>query len=92
MLLYAGARGIAGRDALEVELPEPARVADLKRALRAARPELGPLLDCARIAVDHEYADDACILNPESEIALIPPVSGGAPASDADPDPARSRK
>ena len=77
--LFAIARQHAGRSPLELDLPEPARVADLKAALARAVPELAALIPSIRIAVDSEYADDDRAIHPGSELAAIPPVSGGAP-------------
>ncbi len=77
--LFALARQRAGRPEVVVELPEPATVADLKRSLAEAIPELAPLASSLMIAVDSEYAGDDQLVGPESEVAVIPPVSGGEP-------------
>jgi molybdopterin converting factor subunit 1 len=78
VLLFARARQLAGQQLLEVELPEGASVADLKRAIAAACPALEPLLARVRIAVDAAYATDDQAVPPAAELAVIPPVSGGA--------------
>jgi molybdopterin converting factor subunit 1 len=77
--LFALARQRAGRSEVVVELPEPATVADLKRSLAEAIPELAPLVSSLMIAVDSEYAGDDRVITPGSEVAVIPPVSGGSP-------------
>ena len=77
--LFALARQRAGRPEVVVELPEPATVADLKRALAEAFPELAALASSVMIAVDSEYAGDDQVVSPGSEVAVIPPVSGGSP-------------
>jgi len=77
VLLFALARARAGRPALTVDLPESATVADLKAAMAAACPALGPLLPTLRIAIDSEYAPDDRPVPPGAELAAIPPVSGG---------------
>jgi molybdopterin converting factor subunit 1 len=71
--LFAQLRERAGRDELELELPEGARVAD---ALAAGDDLAGglPLV----MAVNREYADAGVALAAGDELALIPPVSGGA--------------
>lgn len=73
--LFAGLRERAGRDRVELELPEGARVSD-------ALAELGDLIGEVPVvmAVNREYADRAAGLAPGDELALIPPVSGGAEA------------
>ncbi len=51
-------------------------VADLKSWLYAEYPALQQLKSIA-VAVDHAYAEDHEILGAATEVALIPPVSGG---------------
>jgi molybdopterin converting factor subunit 1 len=79
VLLFALARERAGRPSLTVDLPESATVDDLKLALARACPALAPLLPTIRIAVNSEYASDDQPIPPGSELAAIPPVSGGSP-------------
>jgi MoaE-MoaD fusion protein len=77
--LFAILRERAGRDAVEVELPEGATVADALREL-ALLPGLGEPIERmpVRMAVNREYADAGTRLAAEDELALIPPISGGA--------------
>lgn len=75
--LFAAARQTAGRDSIAVELPVPATVADLRQAIAVQFPPLAGILRHAHIAVDNDYATDATLVSAQSEIALIPPVSGG---------------
>jgi molybdopterin converting factor small subunit len=79
--LFAVARQRAGRSAVVVELAEPATVADLRRALVAAVPELAPIASGLWIAVAAEYADDTHPVVAGADVAVIPPVSGGAGSS-----------
>jgi molybdopterin converting factor small subunit len=76
--LFALAKERAGRAEIPLELPEPATVLDLRRALGESFPELAPLVPNLMIAVDAAYADDAQEIRPGAELAAIPPVSGGA--------------
>jgi molybdopterin synthase catalytic subunit len=78
--LFAILRERAGRDAIEVEVPDSATVADAIEALRDF-PGLGDVLDRMPIAtaVNREYAAAEAPLHAGDELALIPPVSGGAP-------------
>jgi molybdopterin synthase catalytic subunit/molybdopterin converting factor small subunit len=82
--LFAILRERAGRDTIRIELPEGATVADALDAL-ALRPLLAETLARlpVRMAVNHEYAALDDPIGPGDELALIPPISGGAP--DADP-------
>jgi molybdopterin synthase catalytic subunit len=70
--LFAGLRERAGADRVEVELPEDARVSDLLAAMDVAP------RSCV-VAVNREYADEATRVSAGDEVALVPPVSGGAP-------------
>ena len=78
--LFAVARQRAGRPTMALELPEPATVALLKRALAEVGPALAPLVPSLRIAVNSEYAADDGVILPGAEVAAIPPVSGGSGA------------
>jgi MoaE-MoaD fusion protein len=80
--LFAILRERAGRDAVEVELPEGATVADALREL-ALLPGLAEPIERmpVRMAVNREYADAGTRLAAEDELALIPPISGGAGAT-----------
>ncbi|MGP0063828.1 MAG: NTP transferase domain-containing protein [Isosphaeraceae bacterium] len=75
--LFALAKERVGRPEIRIELSSEATVADLRAALRAHSPELGPLWSGALIAVDEEYASDDVPITPDSQLSVIPPVSGG---------------
>ena len=77
--LFAILRERAGRDSIDVELDEGATVAEALERL-SARPELGDLLQRmpVRMAVNRDYADADTTLAAGDELALVPPVSGGA--------------
>ncbi len=81
--LFAVLRERAGADSVELELQPGATVADAMRAL-AGREPLGELLERmpVHMAVNRDYATAGTVLAPEDELALIPPVSGGAGPSD----------
>jgi molybdopterin synthase catalytic subunit len=71
--LFAVLRERAGRDTIELDLPEGARVSD---ALAAVDDLAGGL--SLVLAVNREYAPPDARLAAGDELALIPPVSGGA--------------
>ena len=75
--LFARAKELAGGDLLRVELPDGARVADLRRQVVEMKPSLASLLPRCAIAVDAEFVGDEQPLSEGAEIALLPPVSGG---------------
>jgi molybdopterin converting factor subunit 1 len=77
--LFAILRERAGRDSVEIELPAGATAADALAEL-ALLPELSDSLPRlpVRLAVNREYAGPQTPLRAEDELALIPPISGGA--------------
>jgi len=75
--LFAVARDLAGREEISVKLASGATVADVRRAVEAAVPALRAVLPHAMWAVDAKYAGDEVAVSERSEVALIPPVSGG---------------
>jgi len=78
--LFAVLRERAGRDRLEIEVGEGATVAEALRALAAASEPLGKALAAMPVvmAVNRSYVGEETALAPGDELALIPPVSGGA--------------
>jgi molybdopterin converting factor subunit 1 len=78
--LFAVLRERAGRDSLEIELDEGATVAEALRALAAASEPLGEALEAMPVvmAVNRSYVGEEQELSAGDELALIPPVSGGA--------------
>ena len=75
--LFAAARDRAGRSSIQVELPEAATVKDLRSRLCEDYGQLNDIVPRAMVAVDTEYARDEQQIRAGSEVALIPPVSGG---------------
>jgi molybdenum cofactor biosynthesis protein MoaC/molybdopterin converting factor subunit 1 len=77
--LFAMLRERAGRDSLEIELPQGATVADAM-ALLEREPGLDELLGRlpVRAARNREYVNEGEPLASGDELALIPPVSGGS--------------
>jgi molybdopterin synthase catalytic subunit len=71
--LFAGLRERAGRDELELDLPDGARVADALAQVQHLAPGVSLVL-----AVNREYADGDVVLHAGDELAVVPPVSGGA--------------
>ncbi|HEY2716991.1 MAG TPA: MoaD family protein [Solirubrobacterales bacterium] len=79
--LFAILRERAGRDAVEVELGDGATVADALRELARLPGLAEPIARMpVRMAVNREYADAGTRLTAGDELALIPPISGGAAA------------
>lgn len=76
--LYGRLREIAGCRTVRVELPRAARdPQDLKQLIGQQRVELAPFLSTVAVCVGDELLAKGAALPPLSEVALIPPVSGG---------------
>jgi MoaE-MoaD fusion protein len=83
---FGGLAERAGLATLVVELPDGADVAMLRRVVATQHPELAPLMARVAVSVDLELADDATVLTPGTEVALLPPVAGGSDVTGAGPD------
>ncbi len=81
VLLFAGLKQAAKTDVLSVDVPADATVDDLLNALAAAHPHLAAPLSQCRVAVDQEFVASDHRVGNATEIALIPPVSGGTSAA-----------
>ena len=75
---------LAGEHRL-LDLPEGSRVTDAVCLLRASGPAPEVLWGSIAIAVNRQYAGRQTMLQEGDELALLPPVSGGAP--DVAPSP-----
>ena len=73
-------RDLAGRSTDIVDLPDGTRVRDLLSHYARQAPQLEAMLSSVAFAVNQEYADRECELAEGDEVALLPPVSGGAPS------------
>jgi molybdopterin synthase catalytic subunit len=71
--LFAVLRERAGQDVLELDLPDGALVADALAAVEHLAPGV-PLV----LAINREYASPDSPLAQDDELAVVPPVSGGA--------------
>ncbi|HET8567046.1 MAG TPA: molybdenum cofactor biosynthesis protein MoaE [Solirubrobacterales bacterium] len=78
--LFAVLRERAGRDQIEIEVPDRATVADALEALGAVSEPLARALAAMPVvmAVNRVYVVAGASLAAGDELALIPPVSGGA--------------
>jgi molybdopterin synthase catalytic subunit len=81
VLYFAVFRERIGRDEEALELPAGARVRDALEALAARHAAIGALRGKFRVAVNQDFTDDDHALADGDELALIPPVAGGAEAA-----------
>jgi MoaE-MoaD fusion protein len=89
LLYFAAARERTGKGSETIELPEGATASDAREAACAAHPALRAVADKLRLAVDQEFAGGDRKLREGSEVALIPPVSGGSGPHRVSDDPLR---
>ena len=58
-------------------------VFDLLQYYRAVAPEFGAIWASIAVAINQQYANGTAALSDDDEVALLPPVSGGAEGSAA---------
>ena len=76
--LFAVQRELAGTREVQLELAEGADVEAVWAALVARFPVLAPGRPSLRFALNGDYADPVTAISDGDEVAMIPPVSGGA--------------
>jgi molybdopterin synthase catalytic subunit/molybdopterin converting factor small subunit len=89
--LFAIQRELAGTREVHLELPADASIETAWAALIGVHPLLAPGRAFVRFARNGDYADADTVLADGDELAIIPPVSGGAgdERRDAEPRPRR---
>jgi molybdopterin synthase catalytic subunit len=88
--LFGSLREAVGSKELPMQLPDGARVGELRARLARDHPEVAALGTRLRVARNLELADDAEALADGDEVALLPPVAGGVdegPGAAAGPAP-----
>ena len=73
-----GSRGQTGCGRETLQLSADATVADARRQIADRHPTLAPWLDTVRWAVNFEFVEESQPLAAQDELAVIPPVAGGA--------------
>ena len=79
VVAFATAADALGGGERDVTLPDGATVADLRRLLEEAHPALVPHWPRLAVAIDGRLVGAEAELPDGCEVALLPPVSGGAP-------------
>src|SRR5438552_11075251 len=80
LLFFAQARERAGSERATLELPEGSRVRDALAKIRERYPALVELMPHLAVAVNQRLVGEEEMVLPGAELALLPPVSGGAMA------------
>src|SRR5664279_1540657 len=76
-------KDLAGREGESVEVADDALVGQLYSSLQQRIPKLREFRQAVAVAVNYEYSGNDTPLCDGDEVALIPPVSGGAPGDSA---------
>ena len=76
--LFAIQRELAGTRELTVEVPDPATIEAVWDGVVRIHPNLAPGRPSVRFARNGDYADPSDPVSDGDEVAIIPPVSGGA--------------
>ena len=92
LLYFAAARERAGTPSESLDLPEGATAGDALAAACARHLPLQAVSTKLRLAVDQEFAGPERKLREGSEVALIPPVAGGAGPHRIGPEPLSPQK
>ena len=75
--LFARLRDLAGSGELVRDVPAPATVQTIWKALVAEFPDLAAYERSMSVAVNADYARMSAVVREGDEVAFMPPVSGG---------------
>lgn len=78
MLFFGMLREMAGKATDEIELPEGASIREVIAHYETQIPQLRQSLNSLALAVNQQYSGPDTQLKERDEVALLPPVSGGA--------------
>ena len=78
VLFFGMLKELVGKPTDTLELPEGARVRDVLAHYEEQSPQLRPSLGSLAVAVNQQYSSVTTEIRNGDEIALLPPVSGGA--------------
>jgi molybdopterin converting factor subunit 1 len=78
ILFFGMLRELAGQDSDSLSLPDEATLADVLSHYRDRIPHLKEFVSSIAMSVNQEYAAPSTRLKTGDEVALLPPVSGGA--------------
>ena len=76
--LFARYREVAGREQVDLEIPEGGTVEAAWSAVVDRHPQLAQYRPFTLFAVGHDYVEDDHRLKAGDELCLFPPVSGGS--------------
>ncbi|GMR22823.1 MAG: molybdopterin converting factor subunit 1 [Acidobacteriota bacterium] len=75
--VFAALREILDKDEVEVDLPGGTTIEGLWEQLVDDDDRLKPFTKSIIFAINHDFVGKETELNPDDEVAFLPPVSGG---------------
>ena len=78
LLFFATLKDIVGARHMQVDVPSGATVADVLGQLENSYPRIRDYRPVILTAINEEYVDQRALLHDGDEVAIFPPVSGGA--------------
>ena len=85
VLFFGMLKDLAGKSSDEIELAEGSSVRDVLSHYQSRIPRFKDSLPALALAVNQQYAGPDAALKAGDEVAMLPPVSGGAPDSAGEP-------
>ena len=79
VIFFGMLKDAAGKSSETIDLPANSSLRDLLAQFEARIPKLKEMLPSLAVAINQQYAGPDAKLNENDEVALLPPVSGGAP-------------
>ncbi|UOF89921.1 molybdenum cofactor biosynthesis protein MoaE [Fodinisporobacter ferrooxydans] len=77
--LFAGVAEQIGSSQVEIALPEPASLIEIRETLCSLYPQIQSIIQQCFFAVNESYTTIDTTVSYQDQIAVIPPVSGGEP-------------
>jgi molybdopterin synthase catalytic subunit len=95
VLFFGMLKDLVGKSEDSIDLQDGASVRDVLTQYGSRIPRFSESLNSLAVAVNQQYAEPDTVLKPSDEVALLPPVSGGAPdasvISGQNPAPAQDK-
>jgi len=79
VLFFGMLKDLVGKSEDSIDLQDGASVRDVLAQYGSRIPHFSESLNSLAVAVNQQYAGPETVLKPHDEVALLPPVSGGAP-------------